>query len=209
MITYAFIGLILVVSILAFMDKRILGRFIFHPYSIKHNKEHDRFLTHAFIHGDFVHLLFNVLALYSFGLQLEENFFANEYFFTPKLGRVLYIALFTGGIYAASGAIYLQNRNNPSYTSLGASGAISAIVFSYILVKPLSSIIFLFINMRAWLFGVLMIGLSFWLIDLKKKGKFNDNISHEAHLWGALFGIVFTILVKPQVAVAFIDEIFR
>ena len=209
MITFTFIALILLVSTFAFMDKRILGRFIFHPYSIKHNREHHRFLTHAFIHGDFIHLLFNVLALYSFGLQLEENFFANDYFFDPRIGRVLYILLFTGGIYAASAAIYVQNKNNASYTSLGASGAISAVVFSYILVKPLSNIIFLFINMRAWLFGVVMIGISLWLIELKKRGKFNDNISHEAHLWGALFGIAFTIAVKPQVAVSFIEKILR
>ncbi len=209
MITYTFIALIALVSLLAFFDKRVLGRFIFHPYSIKYNKEHDRFLTHAFIHGDFVHLLFNLLALYSFGIHLEENFFGDLRFFDPKIGRVLYILLFTGGIYAASGIIYFQHRNNPSYTSLGASGAISAIVFSYILVSPTSKIIFLFINMRAWMFGVLMIVISLWLINLKKKGKFNDNISHEAHLWGALFGLVFTIAVKPQVASWFIEKIVR
>jgi len=209
MITYTFIALILIVSILAFVDKRVLGRFIFHPYSIKYNKEHDRFLTHAFIHGDFMHLLFNLLALYSFGLNLEESFFSNERFFDPKVGKVLYILLFTGGIYAASIAIYFQNKNNPNYTSLGASGAISAIVFSYILVSPMSQIIFLFINMRAWMFGGLMIGLSLWLIDLKKKGKFNDNISHEAHLWGALFGLVFTGLCKPHVIISFFEKITR
>ena len=89
-----------------------MNKYLFHPYSIHHNKEHYRFLTHAFIHGDFMHLAFNCLALYSFGITLEEGFFGNpDIFENVKLGKLYYILLFTGGIYAASFTEYFRNKN--------------------------------------------------------------------------------------------------
>src|SRR5687768_5223814 len=98
MITITFLVIILVYSIYCFNDKRAMQKYLFHPYSIHYHKEHYRFLTHAFIHGDYLHLIFNALALYSFGLGLEEGFFGDPRFFDPKLGKLYYIILFTGGI---------------------------------------------------------------------------------------------------------------
>ena len=182
-----------------------MNKFLFHPYSIYHNKEHYRFLTHAFIHGDTMHLLFNCVALFSFGLAIEEDFF--PYFFGPQLGKIYYIILFTGGIYAASLTEYLRNRNNPDYSSLGASGAISSIMFSCIIMSPKSTVALLFFPMPGWIAGALLLGVSYYLIQRKKKGSYNDNISHESHFWGAIFGIVFVLILKPSLGLDFIKQI--
>lgn len=191
-----------------FNDKNAMAKYMFHPYSINHHKEHYRFLTHAFIHGDFLHLAFNCLALYSFGLGLEEGFFGNERFFDPKMGKLYYIILFTGGIYAASLTEYFRNKNNPSYSSLGASGAISSIMFCFILVSPLSSISVFFFPMQGWIAGVLLLGVSYYLIQRKKTSSYQDNISHESHFWGAIFGIGFTVLLKPFLLKHFVLQVF-
>lgn len=187
-----------------------MNKYLFHPYSIYHNKEHYRFLTHAFIHGDFIHLAFNCLALYSFGLALEEGYFGNPYVFKdPRLGKIYYIILFTGGIYAASFTEYFRNKNNPDYSSLGASGAISSIIFCYIMISPLSDISLFFFPMKGWIAGILLLGVSYYLIRRKKTSDYNDNISHESHFWGAIFGIVFILVLKHDVLEKFIQQIKR
>jgi membrane associated rhomboid family serine protease len=207
MITYTFLALILVFSLYCFNDSNAMSKYLFHPYSIYHNKEHYRFLTHAFIHGDFIHLAFNCIALYGFGLSLEEHYFGNPKIFDPKLGKLYYILLFTGGIYAASITEYFRNKNNPSYSSLGASGAISSIIFCNILIRPLNEISFFFFPMKGWIAGVILLGLSYYLIRRKKTSSYSDNISHESHFWGAMFGIVFIIILKPKIIGDFITQI--
>jgi membrane associated rhomboid family serine protease len=208
MITYTFLAIILVFSIYCFNNKIALNKYLFHPYSIYHNNEHYRFLTHAFIHGDYIHLAFNCLALYSFGLALEEGYFGNPTIFSDvRLGKLYYILLFTGGIYAASITEYLRNKNNSDYSSLGASGAISSIMFCYIMISPLSQIAFFFFPMQGWIAGILLLGVSYYLIRRKKTTDYNDNISHESHFWGALFGVAFILVLKPSVFKTFISDI--
>ncbi|WP_317900210.1 rhomboid family intramembrane serine protease [Aurantibacillus circumpalustris] len=207
MITYTFLAIILIFSIYCFNDRNAMNKYMFHPYSIHHNKEHYRFLTHAFIHGDFMHLAFNCIALYGFGLGLEEQFFGNPNIFDPRLGKLYYILLFTGGIYAASFTEYYRNKDNPDYSSLGASGAISSILFCYIMISPLSSISFFFFPMKGWIAGVLLLGVSYFLIRRKKTSTYSDNISHESHFWGAIFGIAFILILKPKILLHFIDQI--
>lgn len=206
MITYTFLAIILVFSVYCFMDKNAMHKYMFHPYSIYHYKEHYRFLTHAFIHGDFIHLAFNCLALLSFGSQIEEYYFLQ--IFGEKLGKVYYLLLFTGGIYAASFTEYFRNKNNKSYSSLGASGAISSVMFCWIMLSPLGTIGFFFIPMRGWIAGILLLGVSYYLIRRKKNSDYNDNISHESHFWGAIFGIVFIVIAEPAVLKHFIGQIF-
>ncbi len=207
MITYTFLAIILVFSIYCFNDRNAMSKYLFHPYSIYHNKEHYRFLTHAFIHGDTMHLIFNCLALYSFGLTLEEQFFGDPEYFDPKMGKLYYILLFTGGIYAASVTEYFRNRNNPSYSSLGASGAISSIMFCFIMVSPASEIYLLFFPMKGWIAGILLLGISYYLIRRKKTSSYTDNISHESHFWGALYGIAFVLILKPELLKQLIAQI--
>jgi membrane associated rhomboid family serine protease len=207
MITYTFLAIIVIFSVYCFNDRNAMNKYLFHPYSIHHNKEHYRFLTHAFIHGDFMHLLFNCLALYSFGLALEEGYFGNPEIFNPKLGKLYYIILFTGGIYAASFTEYFRNKDNPDYSSLGASGAISSIMFCYIMVSPMSEIYLFFFPMKGWIAGVLLLGVSYYLIRRKKTTAYTDNISHESHFWGALFGVAFILALRPVLMKHFIMQI--
>ncbi len=208
MITYTFLTIIVVFSIYCFNDRNAMSKYLFHPYSIYHNKEHYRFLTHAFIHGDFIHLIFNCLALYSFGITLEEDYFGNDYYFNPKIGKIYYIVLFTGGIYAASFTEYFRNKHDSSYTSLGASGAISSIMFCFIMVSPLSQISLFFFPMQGWIAGILLLGVSYFLIKKKRSGTYSDNISHESHFWGALFGVAFILILKPGLIRQFIEQVF-
>jgi membrane associated rhomboid family serine protease len=207
MITYTLLAVILAFSIYCFNNKESMHKYLFHPYSIHHNNEHYRFLSHAFIHGDLFHLAFNCLALYSFGITLEEQYFGNPDVFDPKMGKLYYILLFTGGIYAASITEYYRNRNNPDYSSLGASGAISSIMFCFIMISPMSKISLFFFPMRGWIAGILLLGVSYYLIRKKKTGTYSDNISHESHFWGALFGIGFIMVLKPEIIRQFIAQI--
>jgi membrane associated rhomboid family serine protease len=207
MITITFLVLIVAFSLYCFNDKAAMTKYLFHPYSIHKHGEHYRFLTHAFIHGDYLHLIFNCLALYSFGLTLEVGFFGNDYYFDPKLGKLYYILLFTGGIYAASVTEYFRNRRDPDYSSLGASGAISSLVFCYVMISPLRLISIFFVPMQGWIFGVLLLGISLYLMRRKKTGTYSDNISHESHFWGALFGVIFICAIKPVVFLRFVTQV--
>lgn len=206
MITYALLAIILVFSLICFSDRNKMNKYLFHPYSIHHHKEHYRFLSHAFIHGDYIHLAFNCLALFSFGLNLEEYYFP-LLFKDDKMAKVYYLLLFTGGIYAASITEYLRNKNNQSYSSLGASGAISSIIFCWIMLAPKATIGLFFIPMPGWIAGLLLLGISTVLIRRKRRGNYNDNISHESHFWGAIFGIVFILVLKPGVFRYFLKQI--
>ena len=205
-------------------------KYLFHPYSIKRNNEHYRFLTHAFIHGDTMHLIFNVFALYMFGYAVENSYYQldngdsmglytslfcrdpddpEEVLRATKLGRIAYLGLFTGGIYAASITEYFKNRNNPSYSSLGASGAIEAIIFSYIIIQPFTTLYLFVLPMPAWLLGVVFLGGSYYLSKRKTGNPEADRVGHEAHFWGAIFGVIFTICLKPSLASEFITTIFN
>jgi membrane associated rhomboid family serine protease len=207
LVTYALLGIILVFSIYALNDDKVMNKYLFHPFSINHYKEHYRFLTHAFIHGDAFHLFFNVLALYSFGQGMEE-FLMPLLYGSKAMGTLMYILLFTGGIYAASITEYIRNKNNPGYSSLGASGAVTAIVFASILIDPRNQVNFLIIPLPGWLAGILILGISYYLIQKKRTGTYSDNISHESHFWGAIFGIVFIIATKPMIVKHFINQLF-
>lgn len=205
MITYTFLAIILVFSIYCFVVPDAMNKYLFYPYLIKRQNEHYRFLTHGFIHANYLHLGFNFLALYSFGFALEEQLYPA--YFGEKMGKVYYIILFTGGIYASSVTEYFRHRDNPSYTSLGASGAISSVLFSFIIMSPLTEVFFLFLPLKGWIAGLLLIGVSYFLIRKKRTSDYNDGISHESHYAGAIFGVVFTLILKPELAIQFVKMI--
>jgi len=229
MITTTFIIIIIAFSLYCFYDRTAMYKYLFHPYSIRRNNEHYRFLTHAFIHGDTLHLGLNLFALYMFGYALEDHYYlldngeymglytslfcrdANdpeEVLRATRLAKIAYVALFTGGIYAASITEYFKNRDNPSYSSLGASGAIEAIIFSYIIIQPFQTLYLFILPMPAWLLGVVFLGGSYYLSKRKTGDPETDRVGHEAHFWGAIFGVVFTILLKPSLLTTFFGSIF-
>ncbi len=215
MVTNTFIVVILAFSIYCFYDKSLMSKYLFHPYSIKHNREHYRFLTHAFIHADYMHLGLNLFSLWMFGYMVEEDNFVYLFSFKHdeetaiKLARLAYIGLFTGGIYAASITEYFRNRNNPHYSSLGASGAIEAVIFSYIVINPSQTLYFFVVPMPAWMLGVLFLLASYYMSKRKTGDPEADKIGHEAHFWGAIFGVFYTIALEPSLALEFVKKVFH
>ncbi|RFS19147.1 rhomboid family intramembrane serine protease [Chitinophaga silvatica] len=185
------------VSIPAFSNHNQLYKLSLQPYLVKNNREYYRFLTSGFVHADYGHLFFNMLTLYFFG-DVAEGFFLM--YFNSKFLYILYYVL---AIIVANMPSFFKHRNDPNYISLGASGAISAIVFTAILLHPWATIsLFFAIRMPAVLYGVLFLVISAYL---SRKG--GGNINHDAHLWGAVFGIVFPLIFHPDLASDFIYQI--
>ncbi len=199
MITFSILFLTVGFSVYAMNNPDIKFKYIFHPYSIKKYNQHYRFLSHAFLHGDYLHLAFNMYALWMFGPIVEKQVLPllSGAFGEPdkKMGMALYILLYTGSIYASSISEYFKNKNNPHYTSLGASGAVNALIFSFITCSPMSQLGFFFIPMPAWVFGILYLGISYYLSKRNSSHGAIDRIGHEAHFWGAMFGILFTLVL--------------
>jgi membrane associated rhomboid family serine protease len=198
-LTLAIIILTSAFSIYCMNDPALKYKYIFHPYSIYHFKQHYRFLSHAFIHADYFHLLFNMYALWMFGKALESDLLPNLLHSKFK-AELFYAFLYTGGIYAASVTEFFRYRNDKVYSSLGASGAVNSVIFSCILFAPLGTIqlMLLPIPMYAWIFGVVFLVISYFLARRNRSGAgTGDNIGHEAHFWGAVFGFIATGLVDP------------
>jgi membrane associated rhomboid family serine protease len=202
MITTIIIIACVAFSLLAFNNRNIFIRFLFSPYATIHYKQYYRLFTHAFLHGDYMHLAFNMYALYLFGQALEEQYF--RVLFGQK-ASFYFILLYVGGIFFSTLYDLMKQKDNPNYSSVGASGAVTAVVFSAILINPSMGmgIIFIPVFIPAWLFGMLYLFYS-WYMGKKQI----DNIGHNAHFWGAVFGFVFTVLLKPSLLPRFFSEIF-
>ena len=204
MVTLTILAANFILSIMAFNNEVLFSKYMFNPYAIRTRKEHYRFLSHAFIHNDYAHLLINMYVLYSFGSIIEVLFNTDELF--GARGTLMYIILYTGSIYASSLVDFARHRFNPGYNAVGASGAVSALVFSTILISPNSGMGIIFlpgISIPSWIFGALYLGYSFYM-DKKSEGQ----IAHGAHAWGAIFGFAFTGILKPSLFVNFFLEIF-
>lgn len=182
-ITFILIGLNVIFSIVGFTNNDILNKTIGWPYYEKNNKEYYRLLTSGFLHADWMHLIFNMFTLYSFGTLVEKIFKDGE-----LGGSAAYITLYLLGLVIANIPSYIKHQNNSEYRSLGASGAVSAVLFASIIFDPWGKIIVYAFPVSATLFAVLYI---VYCIYMSKKG--GGNINHDAHLWGGIFGLVFTI----------------
>lgn len=188
-ITLVIVVLTVVVSLMGFNNSKIIDNLIFYGPAIAQRNQYYRFITCGLIHADFMHLAFNMLALYSFGVILERQFFASPQIFGREAG-VYYLMLYVGGLIVSSMPDYFKHRDNYYFRSLGASGAVSAVIFSCIVLYPRLPISFFFLpRIPGWLFGLLYMIISAYL---NKQG--GGNINHGAHLWGAVYGIVFTVL---------------
>jgi len=186
------------VSFPAFQNETLFNKLSFWPQKVWHNKEIYRMLTGGFLHADATHLLFNMLSLYFFGPIVEEYF---QISFGG--GMYFYIGFYLIAIIVASIPDLLQQKDNYYYRGVGASGAVSAIVFASILFSPLSTIyIQFFIPIPAVLFGV---GYLAYSVYMSKRG--GDNIAHLAHFGGAVFGFVVPIVLKPSLFIDFISKI--
>jgi membrane associated rhomboid family serine protease len=185
-ITFIIIAITCIVSILAFSRDQLKEDLLFWPFLIKREGQYYRIITHGALHADAMHLIFNMVSFYSFGIALEEYFFPVLF---GEMARALFALLYVLGIIASVIPDLIKHRDHSYYRSLGASGAVSAVVFSAITIQPKMPIQFFFIPfpIPGYIFGLAFLVLS---ATLAKKG--GGNIGHNAHFWGSIFGIAFT-----------------
>lgn len=179
-----------IISIQAFGSHHRLSRLMFNPNVVKVRGEWYRVITHAFVHSNWGHLLVNMFVLYFFGQNME-------YIFTQSygmMGKVYFLLLYFGGIIFATLPAFKRHVHNPGYNAVGASGAVSAVLFAHILVLPTETLYLYFaIPLPSFLFGIGYLWYEAWM-DKRS----NDNVAHDAHFWGALFGVSFMVAVDYQ-----------
>ncbi|MBL0334660.1 MAG: rhomboid family intramembrane serine protease [Chitinophagaceae bacterium] len=185
-ITLGILVITVLISIGGFSNHKIIDDLIFYPPSVKRGQFY-RFFTHGLIHADPVHLIFNMIALDSFGKNLEMIFEAP--FMFGSYGKFVYLGLYVTALMIASVPDYFRHKDHYHYRSLGASGAVSAVIFATIMFDPISGIGFAFIpnlSIPGYIFAIIYLVIS---TVLAKKG--TDNIGHTAHITGAIYGMVF------------------
>ncbi|NVO18213.1 MAG: rhomboid family intramembrane serine protease [Bacteroidetes bacterium] len=199
-VTLAIIGISSLVSIIAFGNTDLYKRLMFNAYDIKHFKHSYRFLSYGLVHASWIHLIINMMVLYSFGSNVELRY---GMVFGVK-GIFYYLLLYIGGIVLSTTPSYGKYKDDYSYNAVGASGAVSGIVFASIVFDPLSKIYLFLIpfGIPAIIFGILYLVYS-WYMSKKNL----DNIGHDAHFWGAVFGFVFTLALKPSLFAIFLQQI--
>jgi membrane associated rhomboid family serine protease len=177
-----------IVSISAFSNQKVMDDLIFYGPAISQRRQWYRMFTHGLIHADAAHLIFNMIALYSFGTAVEKAFSSSCLF--GNLGKLMFIVLYITGLAAASIPDLIKHKDSYHFRSLGASGAVSAVIFSSIVILPTVGvgIIFLPVQIPGYIFAALYLIISAYL---DKRG--GGNINHGAHLWGAIYGLLFTI----------------
>ena len=175
-----------IISFIAFSNHKLMDQFIFYPPAVRRGQVY-RFFSCGLIHADWGHLIFNMISLYLFGEAVESKFIEA---FGPW-GKLVYLGMYGLALAASVIPTYINNKDNYHYRSLGASGAVSAVIFAGILFFPLAKLglFFIPIYVAGFLFGIIYLFVSGWL---GKRG--GGNINHSAHIFGALFGVGFTII---------------
>lgn len=161
----------------------------FSPYLAKHHNEQYRFFTHMFVHADWPHLIFNMISAYFLGIHIESDLIVT---YGPVNGSLHFIAIYLAGGLVATLWPYVRNQDNDRYFSLGASGAVSAVIFAYIMWNPAHDLyLFLRIPIPAYIFGPLYLAIEYYAF---RRGK--TNIAHDAHIGGAIFGIIYILIIN-------------
>lgn len=218
-VTYVIIGFTALISYLAFNNRDLMVKFKHWPYQEARNGEYYRWLTSGLLHGDPMHLIFNMLTLFFFGstqydgpyvaeLQEQGEFLGLENWFKFEfgaIGPIFYLLFYALAIVAASSATYYKYRNSPGFASIGASGAVSAVLFAAILIKPTIMLsLFFFVPLPGFIFGIAYLWYSSYAA---RRG--GDNIDHTAHFYGAVFGFCFPLLFKPSLIVHFFTDLVQ
>jgi len=198
-ITIIIIIITVAISFYAWSNESVQYKLMLNPYQVAKNKEYYRLITSGFIHQDYIHLGFNMFSFFWFGQAIEviyKSIFGD-------LGSVLFVALYILGIIVSDIPTYLKHRHNSGYNSLGASGGVSAVIFSSILFYPMNEICFYgILCLPGFILGALYLIYSVYMGKQRR-----NNINHDAHLYGALFGIAFSIIIRPQVFVTFFEQV--
>ena len=184
--TYALIVANVIASVYGLsFDRNFVGQFAFNVGALVNAKQHYRVFTSSFLHGDYFHLLFNMMTLFYFGPVVEDI-----------LGTDGFLVVYFGAVLASGIVSFYVNKTNYAYTSLGASDAVSGVLLSFCLFYPLAGIRFMFVpvDIPAILFGAFYIAIS-----ANMMGRFGGRVAHEAHLAGAVAGVVLTLAMRPQI----------
>lgn len=185
-ITILLIAVNVLVSLLGFSNASFVDKTILWPYRIKRERQYYRMITSGFLHADFVHLFFNMFTLFFFGRNIEIYF---SYYGLG--GQLTYLLLYFTALIVSDISSYLKHKDNHQYQALGASGAVSAVVFAAIVFDPWGAIyLYGAIKISATIYAVLFI---VYCVYMGKRGQ--DNVNHDAHLWGSVYGLVFTLIL--------------
>jgi len=197
MITYIIIAVTVVISYMCFNSRRTFEKLAFIPYMVVKDNQWYRLVTHGFVHADTIHLFVNMFTFWSFGTYMEMVF---KYY---GFGTIGFLALYFGGMIVACLHDVVKRKNNPYYISVGASGAVSAVLFSAIFFDPWSKILlFAVIPVPGIVFGFL------YLVYCQYMAKKSvDNINHNAHFYGAVYGFLFPLLLKPSLIHDFLSNL--
>lgn len=197
-ITMIILILTTIISFVSFNNSRLMDALIFWPPAISIRHQYYRFVTCGFIHADLMHLAFNMFTLYFFGRVLE-----NDYMGILGLQHYYFPLLYFTALVVANIPSYLKQHDNYNYRSLGASGAVCAVMFAFIMISPWETLyVFGKIPIPAIIYAILFLG---YTVYMSRRG--GDNVNHDAHLWGAIYGVVFTILARPSVVGSFLNEL--
>jgi membrane associated rhomboid family serine protease len=201
-VTIGLIAANVIISLIGFSNAALVDKTIMWPYRVTRENQYLRFITSGFLHADYLHLFFNMFTLYFFGSALE-------YYLTARgLGGIIsYLLLYFAALIVSDIPSFIKHRDDYNYRSLGASGAVSAVVFATIIFNPWNSIyIYGAIKISATVYAVLYI---VYCVYMGKRG--GDNINHDAHLWGSLFGLAFILALvaylQPALFTGIIDEL--
>lgn len=194
LLTLGLIGITVGISLLAWQRPWLFDALIYWPPAVGRGQWW-RLVTHGFIHADGSHLLFNMITLFFFGAAMERVL-------VPHIGTVGFVLFYLVGIVVAILPSHLRHRHDPHYRSLGASGAVAAVLFAYILLQPWAMLLVMFLPMPAIAFAVIYVGYSIWA-----ERRARDNINHGAHLWGAAWGVGFMLFLEPRLLSRFLDQL--
>ncbi len=199
MITILIIIASVAASFYAWNNEDVYRRWLLNPYMVVHKKQYDRFITSGFIHADQTHLFVNMLSFYFFGRNLE-GFLGYLY---GDVGMLYYLGFYLLAIVVADIPTFLKHKNDYRYNSLGASGAVAAVLFAWVIIRPVDIIyLFFVLPVPAIVFAVLYLVYSY--VSAQKQ---SGGINHDAHFYGALFGMLFIIIIEPRLINNFFDQL--
>ncbi len=198
-LTFLIIGITVVVSIMAFSSDELMDKLQFNAALVIHRKQYYRLISHAFVHAGWTHLFVNMSVLYFFGKPVEMYF---NYYFGHR-ASVYFLLLYFGGILVSNGWALVKNKNNYHYNAVGASGAVSAVLFSFVFFDPWEKLYFF------WLVPIpgILFAVGYLIYSYLMSNRKMDNVAHDAHFLGSVFGFIFPVVLNPALFGRFVDKL--